>query len=136
MGVLWCGQFPLHLPAEAGAEERPGPRQVHAAQQAQHLPAKDKFGNTTRAFSHGCIRLSRPDELAYTLLGEEVGMSPQDIDAIWATNKTTRVDLPVRIPVHVVYATAFATDNGIEFRSDVYGRDKKLYAALFGRSAS
>jgi L,D-transpeptidase YcbB len=36
----------------------------------------------------------------------------------------------------VIYATAFASDNGIEFRSDVYGRDKKLYSALFGRAGS
>ena len=37
------------------------------------------------------------------------------------------------VPVHLVYATAFAGDNGIEFRPDVYGRDRKLYDALFGR---
>ena len=99
-------------------------------------PAKDKFANTNRAFSHGCIRLSRPTDLAYALLGEMNGMSSAEIDAIWASGKNTRVTLPRKIPVHVVYATAFATDNGIEFRTDVYGRDKRLYAALFGRPQS
>jgi L,D-transpeptidase YcbB len=99
-------------------------------------PAKDKFANSTRAFSHGCIRLSRPADLAIRLLGQKNGMSEADIDAIWAAGETTKVVLPQKIPVHVVYATAFASDNGIEFRSDIYGRDKKLYAALFGRSAS
>ena len=99
-------------------------------------PAKDKFANTTRAFSHGCIRLSRPADLAYTMLEEEVGMSADQVDAIWASGENTRIDFPRKIPVHVVYATAFATDNGIEFRTDVYGRDKKLYAALFGRQES
>lgn len=99
-------------------------------------PAKDKFANSTRAFSHGCIRLSRPADLAYKLLGEKNGMSEAQIDEIWARGETTKVVLPQKIPVHVVYATAFASDNGIEFRSDVYGRDKKLYAALFGRAGS
>lgn len=99
-------------------------------------PAKDKFANSTRAFSHGCIRLSRPAELAYKLLEDKNGMSQAEIDDIWASGKTTRVDLPQKIPIHVIYATAFASDNGIEFRSDVYGRDKKLYDALFGRAGS
>jgi L,D-transpeptidase YcbB len=98
-------------------------------------PAKDKFANTTRAFSHGCIRLSRPGDLAYSLLGDKTGMSRAEIDAIWAGGETTKVTLPQQIPVHLVYATAFATENGIEFRPDVYGRDRKLYAALFGRAA-
>jgi L,D-transpeptidase YcbB len=99
-------------------------------------PAKDKFANTTRAFSHGCIRLSRPADLAYSLLGDKLNMSRAVVDAIWADGRTKQVPLPEKIPVHLVYATAFATENGIEFRPDVYGRDRKLYAALFGRSSS
>jgi L,D-transpeptidase YcbB len=99
-------------------------------------PAKDKFANSTRAFSHGCIRLSRPEDLAYALLGQKAGLSAGEIDSIWAVGETTKVTLARKIPVHIVYATAFATDNGIEFRTDVYGRDKKLYAALFGRAGS
>jgi L,D-transpeptidase YcbB len=98
-------------------------------------PAKEKFANVTRAFSHGCIRLSRPADLAYSLL-ERTGMDQNAINDVWASGENTRIDLPKRIPVHVVYATAFSSENGIEFRSDVYGRDRKLYAALFGRPAS
>ncbi len=99
-------------------------------------PAKDKFANSTRAFSHGCIRLSRPGDLAYKLLGDKKGMSSGEINGIWADGQTTKVVLPQKIPIHLVYATAFASDNGIEFRTDVYGRDKKLYNALFGRAGS
>ncbi|MBM3520156.1 MAG: peptidoglycan-binding protein, partial [Alphaproteobacteria bacterium] len=99
-------------------------------------PAKDKFLATSRAFSHGCIRLSRPFDLAYVLLGEETGMAQSRIDAILAGGATTRVPLPRRIPVHLIYATAFYGKNGIEFRPDVYGRDRKLYAALFGKPTS
>jgi L,D-transpeptidase YcbB len=98
--------------------------------------AKEKFANTTRAFSHGCIRLSRPEDLAYKLLGEKAGLSEGEIQAIWQGGETTKVSLSRKIPVHLVYATAFASDNGIEFRTDVYGRDKKLYGALFGRPSS
>ena len=47
-----------------------------------------------------------------------------------------RVPLPRKIPVHLIYATAFESPLGIEFRPDVYSRDRKLYAALFGKPAS
>ena len=76
-------------------------------------PAKDKFANSTRAFSHGCIRLSRPDDLAYELLGEKLNMSKSLIDSIWATQQTKKVVLPQKIPIHIVYATAFATARGM-----------------------
>ncbi len=99
-------------------------------------PSKDKFSNSTRAFSHGCIRLARPEDLAYKLLGQKAGLSEGEIQGIWDGGETTKVSLSRKIPVHIVYATAFATENGIEFRTDVYGRDKKLYAALFGRAGS
>ncbi len=98
-------------------------------------PAKDKFFNSTRAFSHGCIRLSQPGDLAYSMLARK-GMDKAAIDAIWAGGQNTRVDLPQAVPVHLVYATAYSDENGIEFRTDVYGRDRKLFAALFGRAGS
>jgi murein L,D-transpeptidase YcbB/YkuD len=99
-------------------------------------PAKDKFASTSRAFSHGCIRLSRPLDLAYALTSRVAGWSPERVDATIASNITTKVVLPKKIPIHLVYATAFRGENGVEFRPDVYGRDRKLAAALFGRSSS
>jgi len=99
-------------------------------------PAKDKFASTTRAFSHGCIRLSRPLDLAYTVLGGIAGWSRGQVDAALATGKTKQVPLSYKIPVHLVYATAFKGQYGIEFRPDIYGRDRKLYNALYGRPSS
>ncbi len=140
-GINWAAYGPGRFPFTF--RQRPGPSnalgKVKFMLPNSHniylhdTPAKDKFANTTRAFSHGCIRLSQPEQLAYSLLGSKLGMTPTMIQTIWAGGKTQQVNLPKRIPVHLVYATAFATDNGIEFRPDVYGRDQKLYAALFGR---
>ena len=134
------GKFPFTF------RQRPGPRnalgKVKFMLPNKHniylhdTPSKDKFASTTRAFSHGCIRLSRPLELAHTLVGEVPGWSSALVDGVLASGKQTRVSLPTHIPVHLVYATAFKGENGIEFRPDVYGRDRKLYNALFGRSAS
>lgn len=100
-------------------------------------PAKDKFLQTARAFSHGCIRLSRPVDLAYALAPDLGGWSKARMDAAWASGKTTRASFTDHIPVHLIYGTAFRGDAGmIEFRPDVYGRDRKLYNALFGRPTS
>ena len=139
-GSYGGGKFPFTFRQKPGIKNALG--KVKFMLPNQHniylhdTPAKDKFANTTRAFSHGCIRLSRPDDLAYKLLGEKNNMSPDLIQSIWATQQTKKVVLPRKIPIHLVYATAFASDNGIEFRSDIYGRDRKLYSALFGRAGS
>ncbi|WP_119388996.1 L,D-transpeptidase family protein [Taklimakanibacter lacteus] len=100
-------------------------------------PSKDKFLQTARAFSHGCIRLSRPVDLAYALAPDLGGWSKERMNATWANGKTTRASFTDHIPVHLIYGTAFKGDAGmIEFRPDVYGRDRKLYNALFGRPTS
>jgi L,D-transpeptidase YcbB len=74
--------------------------------------------------------------LAYRVVGEIAGWPRAKIDAALAGGKTTRVPLARKIPVHLIYSTAFEGANGIEFRPDVYGRDRKLYAALFGKPSS
>jgi len=99
-------------------------------------PAKEKFRSTARAFSHGCIRLSRPIDLLFTLVGGIARWPAKKIEAALTGYKTIQVPLPRRIPVHLIYATAFNGINGIEFRPDLYGRDRKLYAALFGKPSS
>ncbi len=134
------GKFPFTF------RQRPGPKNALGKMKfmfpnkhniyLHDTPAKDKFASTSRAFSHGCIRLSRPFDLAYALLGDVPGWSQQRIDAVISTGKLTRVTLPRKLPVHLIYSTAFKGENGIEFRSDVYGRDRKLYSALFGRPSS
>ncbi|MBL8905199.1 MAG: L,D-transpeptidase family protein [Rhizobiales bacterium] len=100
-------------------------------------PSKDKFLQTSRAFSHGCIRLSEPVEFAYDITARIPGWSKQRVNDVLAAGETARAMLPKKIPVHLIYGTAFRGDAGtIEFRPDVYGRDRKLYNALFGQPTS
>ena len=143
-GVNWNAYGPGNFPFTF--RQRPGPKnalgKVKFMLPNQHniylhdTPSKDKFLQTTRAFSHGCIRLSRPIDLLFTVVGGVAGWSQPKIAAALASTQTIRVPLPYRIPVHLIYATAFMGANGIEFRPDVYGRDRKLFAALFGKPAS
>ena len=140
-GAYGPGSFPFTFRQKPGPKNAlgkvkfmlPNPHNIYR----HDTPSKDKFLATARAFSHGCIRLSRPMDLTYRLVGEIAGWSREKIDLAFASGKTTRVALPDRIPVHMIYATAFEGDGGsIEFRPDVYGRDRKLEAALLGKPSS
>jgi L,D-transpeptidase YcbB len=98
-------------------------------------PSKALFDRADRAFSHGCVRVDNPAGLAALLLAKK-GWTPERIAATVKTGVETVVTLDVPIPVHITYITAFMDQNGeLHFRHDVYGRDRKLIAALERRGA-
>ncbi len=94
-------------------------------------PAKKLFGRDRRAYSHGCVRVHKPFELAYHLLG------PQEIDPkgtfkrLLGLKKERQVNLNVPVPVHILYNTAFMAEDGtIAYREDIYKRDRGVFDAL------
>jgi murein L,D-transpeptidase YcbB/YkuD len=94
-------------------------------------PADHLFDRTERDFSHGCIRLERPIELAQYLLKDDPKWTPEAIDAKLVSGENTSIPLPRPLPVHLVYFTAWVDENGtVHFRDDVYGHDAKLEEAL------
>jgi len=99
-------------------------------------PAQSLFDRTDRAFSHGCIRLDRPLDLAVQVLavGGVAGWDERRIDAVIATNVTTTVNLVTPLAVHITYMTASVENGVVSFAKDVYGHDAKLLAALNGKS--
>jgi L,D-transpeptidase YcbB len=98
-------------------------------------PARALFAQADRAFSHGCVRLEQPAELAALLLADQ-GWTPERIEAAVAAGKPVVVTLEKPVPVTIGYATAFRTPDGLlHYRRDVYGRDARLLAALEQRSS-
>jgi len=94
-------------------------------------PSKSLFEKESRAFSHGCIRVGQPFDLAYVLLGAQSDDPRAEFKRILNTGRETTVPLKQPVPVHLVYFTAFPTPTGhVEYRRDVYGRDAALFAAL------
>lgn len=94
-------------------------------------PADHLFAKEERAFSHGCIRLERPMELAHVLLKGSPEWTPEKLQAVLASGKQTTVSLPKPLPVHILYFTAWVDESGtVQFRRDVYGHDTKLAKAL------
>ena len=93
-------------------------------------PAKGLFSRSTRTFSHGCIRVQDPQELARVILGLD-GMSREQVDAYFASPERRVVRLKRPIPVHITYLTAWVNkDMSVHFRKDIYGRDEQLAKAL------
>jgi len=89
-------------------------------------PLKSLFGQSARAFSSGCVRVEKVQELVAWLLGEK-GWSLEKVQAQIDSGKKIDVKLPRPVPVHFVYLTAFASGNGIaQFRPDIYGRDSSF----------
>ena len=89
-------------------------------------PSKHLFDKSTRAFSHGCIRLQNPLELAKILLG----WSEDEVQSVVAAGKTRTVHLQRRVPVFLLYLTAVGEDREVLFRDDVYNRDAEVLRAL------
>jgi len=94
-------------------------------------PSRQLFSKQARAFSHGCIRVEKPLELAGVLLG----FKASKIDALLKTGKTQKVKLRKQIPVHLTYFTVWFDSKGkVTFHKDIYKRDVLVGNILFGRA--
>lgn len=90
-------------------------------------PNGELFNKDVRAFSHGCIRLEHPDQLADFALGW-----PEDrvVDAMQNGPDNRGVKVPRKIPVYIVYGTAYIRNGDLYFGNDLYDRDGPLVQAV------
>jgi murein L,D-transpeptidase YcbB/YkuD len=98
-------------------------------------PTHGLFKQEKRAFSHGCIRMARPVEMAsFVLGGEEMGWGVDRIKEIINRRQRQVAVLEKPLPVHILYRTTYVdVESGtLHFYEDIYGRDKILANALFG----
>jgi L,D-transpeptidase YcbB len=94
-------------------------------------PAQSLFAKARRDFSHGCIRVENPAELATWVLRNNPGWDAARVDATIAGTETLQVDLPKPIPVLIIYSTAVVEPDGeVHFFGDIYGYDRILRDAL------
>ena len=133
-----AGNFPVQLRQRPGSTNALGrvkfmfPNRFNVYM--HDTPARSLFSQTARAFSHGCIRLARPIDMAEQILGTVPGWNRARIEKVLAEGKQTVVSLRMPIDVHITYATAWRDSDGdVQFRSDIYHRDTRLLAALFGK---
>jgi murein L,D-transpeptidase YcbB/YkuD len=95
-------------------------------------PTRALFARPVRTASHGCIRVERAADLAVHVLEDEgQGWTRQRLADALDAGETQRIPLTRPLPVYILYWTAFVeADGSVQFREDVYGRDRRLAGAL------
>jgi murein L,D-transpeptidase YcbB/YkuD len=97
-------------------------------------PDKWMFKSAQRTLSHGCLRVKNPMELAEIILKEDKGWDKAkiaELDQSGPMNNEIAIDK--RIPIHLVYFTAWVADDGrLKIFGDVYGHEKRVTQALDG----
>jgi murein L,D-transpeptidase YcbB/YkuD len=90
------------------------------------------FSQDVRDFSHGCIRVEKPEDLVAWVLRNNPGWDLERVRATMNGEKNNlQVNLATRIPVLIVYGTATVNEeNQIRFFDDIYGYDAELEKAL------
>lgn len=94
-------------------------------------PTKHLFGNSVRAYSHGCIRIGDPFDLAYQLLSQQTDDPQRMFRRALDSGRETYLALKPNVPVHLVYFTAWPEPSGgVRLFPDLYGRDAAIWEAL------
>jgi murein L,D-transpeptidase YcbB/YkuD len=92
---------------------------------------------TKRTFSSGCIRIEKPIQLAGYLLRDHPKWNLEKLIAAVNSKKNQTILLSHPINIHILYWTAWVDNDGIiNFREDIYGRDRRLYSALNEKATS
>jgi murein L,D-transpeptidase YcbB/YkuD len=97
-------------------------------------PAQGLFGLPKRAFSHGCIRVSKALELAaYVLGGPDKGWTEDRVHDLITKGHNEVAHLDPSLPIYILYNTAVfdPESRGLFFYEDIYGRDALLEKAIF-----
>ncbi len=94
-------------------------------------PSRSLFSRSVRTFSHGCIRVEKPVDLAEYLLRDDPAWTREKIESVLGDGRERWIVVPRPLPVHLVYWTAWVDEAGVlQFRKDVYGRDRPLLEVL------
>ncbi len=101
-----------------------------------HTATRQLFKRERRDFSHGCIRVEAPVELAKFVLAGDAEWTRERIVQAMRRGKSMTVRLGETLPVIISYSTAVVRDGRVHFLPDIYGYDAMLGEALQRRSAA
>ena len=99
-------------------------------------PSKSLFNASTRAFSHGCMRVRDPLKLAELVLAEDRGWTAGRVTAaVQRGPKDNQINLTTKVPVHMTYFTAWVDDDGkLRTFGDVYGHENRIALGVAGKA--
>ncbi len=134
-GAYGTGNFPFRLRQEPGEKNPLGrvkflfPNRYDVYLHDTSNPAL--FERAQRTFSHGCIRISKPLELAEYLLRHDRNWNRTRLVEAMDAGKERAVALSEAVPIHMLYWTAWVDADGeLQFRNDIYQRDRQVVKAL------
>ncbi|MDQ3072690.1 MAG: L,D-transpeptidase family protein, partial [Bacteroidota bacterium] len=121
--------------------QRPGPKNplglvkfIFPNQHSIYLhdtPTDYLFNRVKRTYSHGCIRIERPMDMAKYLLKNQKGWDENKIQKAMNAGEELYINVRPKVPVFILYFTAWVDGQGrVNFRNDIYGYDARLAAAL------
>jgi len=93
-------------------------------------PSKNIFREGKRTVSSGCIRVAKPIALAKLLLRDNPSWDADDLEEKIASQVPQKIKIEMPTPIYVLYWTSWVDQNGVNFRKDIYGRDKLLNKIL------
>jgi murein L,D-transpeptidase YcbB/YkuD len=94
-------------------------------------PADHLFSKNKRAFSHGCIRVEKPNLLAEYLLKDQASWSSSKIERAMHKGQPVTANLKKKYPVLIEYRTVWEDEAGrLNFREDIYNHDRRQLAQL------
>jgi len=93
-------------------------------------PNRNLFSASRRAFSHGCVRVDQPFQLAEEVLGQDGKWTEAKLRGlIGKGERYVYLDRP--LPVHLTYFTLAVDEKGeLQTFEDIYGLNRKVRAAL------
>lgn len=91
-------------------------------------PAKALFADSERHRSHGCVRVEGATDFAMQLASEN-GVAP-DLQEGWSSGEEKFVELKRKIPVRLLYRTAYLDGDVVRLVPDIYGWDDPIAAKL------
>ena len=96
-------------------------------------PSKRLFKNDVRAYSHGCVRLNQPFDLAKSILiADGMNLPADTLDSIVKRGNQRVLELDDPFEVYIEYITATGDSSGnVIFHPDIYGRDEKFITNTF-----
>ncbi|OIQ36379.1 MAG: hypothetical protein BM555_02780 [Crocinitomix sp. MedPE-SWsnd] len=96
-------------------------------------PSKRLFQNDVRAYSHGCVRLHQPFDLAEAILIADGNEMVRDtLDSLVVRGNQRVLELKDPFEVYIEYFTATGDSSGnVIFHPDIYGRDEKFITNTF-----
>src|SRR4029077_6705413 len=94
-------------------------------------PHRQLFEADKRPFSHGCIRIESPLDLAERLLQGQEDWDRAKIERVVASDSTRNVALANPLPILIVAWTVSVGASGeVRYADDIYHLDAPLLAAL------